>query len=131
MRLYILLGILAVGLAALILNHDSGRTMGMDNNDFGRLVTREPALLPAPVIGYHQSAPIHHEPGVQNLAVNLAVAEMDALERARHVPTPELQRHRAAQRFRPQEQRIEHEELRCSHGGVAFVNPAVVLVGVP
>ena len=39
MRLYILLGILAVGLAALILNHDSGRTMGMDNNDFGRLVT--------------------------------------------------------------------------------------------
>lgn len=39
MRLYILLGILAIGLAALILNHDSGRTMGMDNNDFGRLVT--------------------------------------------------------------------------------------------
>lgn len=39
MRLYIFLGILAIGLAALILNHDSGRTMGMDNNDFGRLVT--------------------------------------------------------------------------------------------
>ena len=39
MRLYVLLGILAIGLAALILNHDSGRTMGMDNNDFGRLVT--------------------------------------------------------------------------------------------
>lgn len=39
MRLYVVLGILAIGLAALILNHDSGRTMGMDNNDFGRLVT--------------------------------------------------------------------------------------------
>ena len=39
MRFYVLIGILAVGLAALILNHDSGRTMGMDNNDFGRLVT--------------------------------------------------------------------------------------------
>ncbi|ANH04368.1 MULTISPECIES: retropepsin-like aspartic protease family protein [Shinella] len=39
MRLYVLLGILAVGLGALVLNHDSGRTMGMDNNDFGRLVT--------------------------------------------------------------------------------------------
>lgn len=39
MRFYLLLGILAVGLAMLILNHDSGRTMGMDNNDFGRFVT--------------------------------------------------------------------------------------------
>ena len=39
MRFYFLLAILAVGLAFLILNHDSGRTMGMDNNDFGRLVT--------------------------------------------------------------------------------------------
>lgn len=39
MRLYVLLGILAIGLALLILNHDGGRTMGMDNNDFGRLVT--------------------------------------------------------------------------------------------
>ena len=39
MRFYILLGVLAIGLAMLILNHDSGRTMGMDNNDFGRFVT--------------------------------------------------------------------------------------------
>jgi aspartyl protease family protein len=39
MRFYVLIGILVIGLAALILNHDSGRTMGMDNNDFGRLVT--------------------------------------------------------------------------------------------
>ena len=39
MRLYVLLAILAIGLAMLILNHDGGRTMGMDNNDFGRLVT--------------------------------------------------------------------------------------------
>jgi aspartyl protease family protein len=39
MKLYFLLGVLAIGLALLILNHDSGRTMGMANNDFGRLVT--------------------------------------------------------------------------------------------
>ena len=39
MRLYILLGILAAGLALLILNHDGGRTLGLDNDDFGRLVT--------------------------------------------------------------------------------------------
>ncbi|WP_337183131.1 TIGR02281 family clan AA aspartic protease [Shinella sp.] len=39
MRLYILLGILAAGLAILILNHDSGRTLGIANDDFGRLVS--------------------------------------------------------------------------------------------
>ena len=39
MRLYILLGILAAGLALLIVNHDSGRTLGLANDDFGRLVT--------------------------------------------------------------------------------------------
>ena len=39
MRLYVLLGILAIGLVLLILNHDGGRTLGIDNNDFGRLVT--------------------------------------------------------------------------------------------
>jgi aspartyl protease family protein len=38
-RLTILLGILAVGLVFLILNHDSGRTFGIMNDDFGRLVT--------------------------------------------------------------------------------------------
>ena len=39
MRLYILLGILAAGLALLIVNHDGGRTLGIANDDFGRLVT--------------------------------------------------------------------------------------------
>ncbi len=39
MRLYILFGILGAGLVLLILNHDGGRTLGIDNNDFGRLVT--------------------------------------------------------------------------------------------
>jgi aspartyl protease family protein len=38
-RLAILLGILAVGLLFLILNHDSGRTFGIMNDDFGRLVS--------------------------------------------------------------------------------------------
>jgi len=38
-RLTILLGILAAGLVFLILNHDSGRTFGIVNDDFGRLVT--------------------------------------------------------------------------------------------
>ncbi|OBZ93781.1 aspartic protease [Pararhizobium polonicum] len=38
-RLTILLGILAIGLVFLILNHDSGRTLGLVNDDFGRLVT--------------------------------------------------------------------------------------------
>lgn len=36
-RLTISLGILAVALALLIFNHDSGRTLGLDNSDFGRL----------------------------------------------------------------------------------------------
>ncbi|HEY1154642.1 MAG TPA: TIGR02281 family clan AA aspartic protease, partial [Pseudolabrys sp.] len=35
MRLYILFGILGAGLVLLILNHDGGRTLGIDNNDFG------------------------------------------------------------------------------------------------
>ncbi|MCD1263538.1 TIGR02281 family clan AA aspartic protease [Shinella sp. AETb1-6] len=39
MRFYVLLAILAGGLALLILNHDSGRTLGIANDDFGRLVT--------------------------------------------------------------------------------------------
>ena len=37
--LYILLAILAAGLILLIINHDSGRTLGIENNDFGRLVS--------------------------------------------------------------------------------------------
>ena len=39
MRFYVLLGILGAGLALLILNHDSGRTLGLANGDFGRLIT--------------------------------------------------------------------------------------------
>lgn len=39
MRLYILFSILGAGFVLLILNHDGGRTLGIDNNDFGRLVT--------------------------------------------------------------------------------------------
>ncbi|WP_438747892.1 TIGR02281 family clan AA aspartic protease [Pararhizobium sp. O133] len=38
-KLTILLVILAAGLALLILNHDSGQTFGIMNDDFGRLVT--------------------------------------------------------------------------------------------
>lgn len=37
-RLIILLAILGIGLVLLILNHDSGRTFGMNNDDFGQLV---------------------------------------------------------------------------------------------
>lgn len=39
MKLYILLGILAVGLVLLIINHDGGRTLGIANDDFGQLVS--------------------------------------------------------------------------------------------
>ncbi|MBK5565626.1 TIGR02281 family clan AA aspartic protease [Ensifer sp. 2YAB10] len=38
-RLFILLSILAIGLILLIVNHDAGRTMGLANDDFGRLVS--------------------------------------------------------------------------------------------
>jgi len=36
--LTLLLGILAVGIALLIFNHDSGQTLGLNNDDFGQLV---------------------------------------------------------------------------------------------
>lgn len=42
MRLWIVLAILGFGLVVLLLNGESGRSFGMDNDDFGRLV----ALLP-------------------------------------------------------------------------------------
>ncbi|SDA65101.1 TIGR02281 family clan AA aspartic protease [Sinorhizobium sp. NFACC03] len=38
-RLATLLSILAIGLILLIVNHDAGRTMGLANDDFGRLVS--------------------------------------------------------------------------------------------
>ena len=37
-RLIVLLAILGIGLVLLIINHDSGRTFGMNNDDFGQLV---------------------------------------------------------------------------------------------
>ncbi|NRP74075.1 hypothetical protein ILFOPFJJ_04996 [Ensifer psoraleae] len=37
-RLILLLAILAIGLALLIINHESGQTFGINNDDFGRLV---------------------------------------------------------------------------------------------
>ncbi|MCF3639897.1 TIGR02281 family clan AA aspartic protease [Rhizobium sp. TRM95111] len=38
MRLLVLLAILGLGLVMLVLNHDDGRTFGLANDDFGRLV---------------------------------------------------------------------------------------------
>jgi aspartyl protease family protein len=38
MPLYFVLGALAVGLAALVINHDAGRTFGMVNDEFAQLV---------------------------------------------------------------------------------------------
>ena len=38
-RLTIGLAILGIGLVLLILNHDSGETFGLANDDFGRLVS--------------------------------------------------------------------------------------------
>lgn len=35
---YVAMGILATGLVLLFFNHEGGRTLGMDNHDFGRLV---------------------------------------------------------------------------------------------
>jgi aspartyl protease family protein len=44
-RLAIFLLILAVGLAVLVYNHDSGRVLGMSSNDFGRVVYLLPIAL--------------------------------------------------------------------------------------
>ncbi|MBB4187571.1 TIGR02281 family clan AA aspartic protease [Sinorhizobium terangae] len=51
-RLIFLLAILAVGLALLIFNHDSGETFGINNEDFGRLVAlgAMAALLSAAIL---------------------------------------------------------------------------------
>jgi aspartyl protease family protein len=45
MRLGLLLGILAVGLALLIFNHDGGRTFGLGNEDFGQIVYLAPIAI--------------------------------------------------------------------------------------
>lgn len=44
-RLTVFLGILAIGLALLVFNHDSGTTFGIDNDDFGRMVYLLPITL--------------------------------------------------------------------------------------
>ncbi|MET0747788.1 MAG: TIGR02281 family clan AA aspartic protease, partial [Rhizobium sp.] len=44
-RVTIVLGILAVGLALLVFNHDSGTVFGIDNDDFGRIVYLLPISL--------------------------------------------------------------------------------------
>ncbi|MGA1803469.1 retropepsin-like aspartic protease family protein [Rhizobium sp. HT1-10] len=44
-RLTVFLGILAIGLALLVFNHDSGTTFGIDNDDFGRMVYLLPISL--------------------------------------------------------------------------------------
>ncbi len=45
MRFIVGLLILAIGLAILVVNHDSGQSLGIDNDDFGRLVVALPILL--------------------------------------------------------------------------------------
>ncbi|MBX9470078.1 MAG: TIGR02281 family clan AA aspartic protease [Rhizobium sp.] len=45
MRFVVGLAILAIGLAILLVNHDSGQSFGVDNEDFGRMVVALPILL--------------------------------------------------------------------------------------
>lgn len=45
MRFAIGLAILAIGLAILVVNHDSGQSFGIANDDFGRMVVALPILL--------------------------------------------------------------------------------------
>lgn len=45
MRFLIGIGILGLGLAVLVFNHDSGQSFGIDNEDFGRMVVALPILL--------------------------------------------------------------------------------------
>lgn len=45
MRFIVGLLILAIGLAILVVNHDTGQSFGIDNEDFGRLVVALPILL--------------------------------------------------------------------------------------
>jgi aspartyl protease family protein len=45
MRFAIGLAILALGLAILVINHDSGQSFGIANDDFGRMVVALPILL--------------------------------------------------------------------------------------
>ncbi len=45
MRFLIGIGILAIGLILLIVNHDRGQTFGIDNDAVGRIVVALPILL--------------------------------------------------------------------------------------
>lgn len=45
MRFVIGIGILAIGLIILVMNHDSGQSFGINNEDFGRMVVALPILL--------------------------------------------------------------------------------------
>lgn len=45
MRFVIGIGILAIGLVILVMNHDSGQSFGINNEDFGRMVVALPILL--------------------------------------------------------------------------------------
>jgi aspartyl protease family protein len=44
-RLTVVLAVLGIGLALLVFNHDSGTTLGLDNNDFGRILYLLPIAL--------------------------------------------------------------------------------------
>jgi aspartyl protease family protein len=44
-RLTVVLAVLGIGLALLVFNHDSGTTLGLDNNDFGRIIYLLPIAL--------------------------------------------------------------------------------------
>ena len=45
MRFVLGIAILLIGLAILVVNHDSGQSFGIDNEDFGRMVVTLPILL--------------------------------------------------------------------------------------
>lgn len=73
MRFYVLLAILAAGLALLILNHDSGRTLGLDNDRFARLVALSAI---AALVGSGLVVAGRHRPGemVRQAALWLLIA---------------------------------------------------------
>ncbi|AYD01067.1 TIGR02281 family clan AA aspartic protease [Neorhizobium sp. NCHU2750] len=71
-RLTFVLLVLGAGLALLIFNHDSGRTFGIDNNDFGRLIYMIPiaGLLGAGIVAGRRGA---MNEVLRNLAVWLVI----------------------------------------------------------
>src|ERR1041384_8317895 len=70
-----------------------------------------PQLLARTIVRDEQLGRGSDQPGVERVTVHRLSAEMHALEGAGIVPTPELERHRAPERARPLEQRIEYQEL--------------------